>query len=540
MTRKTHSCQQGSPEWLSLRQDYFTASEAPAMMGASKYKTRESLLREKATGLSEEISQAKQRIFDAGHAAEANARPIVEKMIDEELYPVTITLETDGLKLLASMDGLTMLEDMGWENKLLNASLKNDVQNGQLRPHYTYQLEQQLLVSGAKKIFFTTSDGTEEGTFGMWYESNPEMRSSLIAGWKQFAEDLRNYQTTEEQAKAVGRAPDNLPALFIEVTGMVKASNLDAFKSHALAVIGGINTKLTTDEDFADAEKTVKWLKEDVEDRLEAAKQHALSQTASIDELFRAIDSIREEARSKRLTLDKLVKSEKESRKVELIATARNQLALHVDALIERCGVDVFTVNAAIFADAIKGMKSLTSMKEKLGSALANAKIETSALADRVELNRKAVEDMSLVPDFAQVCTKAPDDFKALVAMRKTQRQEAEAKRLEAERERTHQEEVARINAEQEEKAKLAAQEQPAQPILAVVGEIKPDNGPTMKLGEICQRLGYTVSADFLESIGIKVVSIERNSRLYPASAFPAICRRIADHTLSVAFKVAA
>ncbi len=56
-------------------------------------------------------------------------------------------------------------------------------------------------------------------------------------------------------------------------------------------MFSAINTDLQTDQHFADAEKTVKWCGE-VEERLEAAKQHALSQTETIDALFRTIDEI--------------------------------------------------------------------------------------------------------------------------------------------------------------------------------------------------------------------------------------------------------
>jgi predicted phage-related endonuclease len=45
------------------------------------------------------------------------------------------------------------------------------------------------------------------------------------------------------------------------------------------------------------------------EKRLALVKSQALAQTASIDELFRTIDALKEEMRSKRLTLDKLVKA---------------------------------------------------------------------------------------------------------------------------------------------------------------------------------------------------------------------------------------
>ena len=69
----------------------------------------------------------------------------------------------------------------------------------------------------------------------------------------------------------VGKTPDNLPALLIQVTGAVTASNLPEFKAHALEVFKGINRTLTTDQDFATAESTVKWCA-DVESRLAAAK----------------------------------------------------------------------------------------------------------------------------------------------------------------------------------------------------------------------------------------------------------------------------
>ena len=75
---KIVSVTQGSPEWTDLRAQHNTASEAPAMMGASKYQTREQLLRQKATGIVPEVSHHQQALFDRGHAAEAAARDLLE------------------------------------------------------------------------------------------------------------------------------------------------------------------------------------------------------------------------------------------------------------------------------------------------------------------------------------------------------------------------------------------------------------------------------------------------------------------------------
>ncbi len=580
--RITHECAQGSEAWHALRARHFTASEASAMLSVSKYQTRADLLKRKATGLAEEVDAATQRRFDAGHAAEAAARSIVEGHLGDDLYPVTMTADVNGLPLLASMDGLTMLGDVGWETKLLNQDLRAAVEAGTLDEHYTVQMEQQLMVSGAERIYFTTTDGTPEGTFGMWYESNPALRERIVAGWAQFAEDVAAYVPESETAKPAGVAPEALPALRIEVTGMVTASNLAAFREHALAVFCGIKTDLQTDADFADAEKTVKWCKE-VEDRLDAAKQHALSQTASIDELFRTIDAIKEEARQKRLTLDKLVKAEKENRKSEIVAQARKAYGDHWSALCRRVGGEwIPAVGVSYFADAIKGLKSLDSMRDKVSTALANAKIEANSIADRIDANRKLVEDMSLMPDFAQVCTKAPDDFAALYVMRKQQRAEAEAKRLEAEREKIRREEEAkaraeaeriaqaereRIRAEEQAKAREAQEAEHARSRaehnarvqamqadaakraadLKAMADAKPeptpqfaqpqaDTGAKITLGQINQRLSpIALSAAGLAQLGIQPAGKERAAVLYLESDVARICSVLIRHLTAVA-----
>ena len=97
---------QGSPQWHEHRRNHFNASDAPAMMGESSYKTRTQLLHELKTGITPEVDAATQRRFDDGHRVEALARPIAEGIIGEELYPC---VGVEG-KLSASFDGLTMDE----------------------------------------------------------------------------------------------------------------------------------------------------------------------------------------------------------------------------------------------------------------------------------------------------------------------------------------------------------------------------------------------------------------------------------------------
>src|SRR5690606_4233062 len=196
-------------------------------------------------------------------------------------------------------------------NQALRDCMVDGCTGADLPKHYRVQMEQQLLVAGAGRALFMASKWNDDGELveerHCWYTSDPELRELLVAGWKQFEADVAAYQPEEPAtAPVVGRAPEQLPALHIEVTGMVTASNLREFQHQAMAVLGSINRDLQTDEDFANAEQTVKWCK-GVEERLDATKAHALSQTASIDELFRTIDTVSAEARRIRLELDKLV-----------------------------------------------------------------------------------------------------------------------------------------------------------------------------------------------------------------------------------------
>jgi putative phage-type endonuclease len=478
---------QGSQQWLDIRAKHFTASEAPAMMGASKYTTRSELLRQKATGITEEVDAGKQRLFDRGHAAEAAARPIVEDILGCVLAPLTGSNDHEGLPLLASFDGFEVSDDFisigtkAWESKLWNATLADAIRAGQLEPHYYWQLEQQLLVSGAEKVYFTTSDGTPENTVGMWYASVPERRAQLIAGWKQFSEDLANHKHVETAPAPVAATIEALPALFVQVEGKVLATNLDAFKAAAQTFIDGIKTELVNDQDFADADKMVKFLK-DGEERLALAKSQALAQTFSIDELFRTVDAIGEQMRTKRLALGKLVEAEKSSRKAGIVTDAMHALIEHVTKLNQRIGGNWMPpMNGLRFADAIKGLKSLDSMRDKVAGALANAKIEANEIADRIEANRKALGRdgdadvwMFLFPDFSAVCAKAPDDFDALVAARIAKHNEAQAAKdkaakeaedarvaaaVEAERKAGEARAAAAVEAERMAEAKRAAEQ---------------------------------------------------------------------------------
>ncbi|WP_404991204.1 YqaJ viral recombinase family protein [Cupriavidus pauculus] len=464
-----HDLVQGSPEWEAFRFKYHGASEAAAMLGLSPYMKRNELLHMKKTAMPKEFSRfVQERILDRGHEVEALARPLVEEDLGEDLYPVTCSLGKES----ASLDGITMGNDIAFEHKQWNEELAALVRQGIVPDHHMPQCQQIAMVTGVSRVRFTVSDGTRDRFVWTDVKPDPVWFERIRDGWAQFDKDLAEYEPSEIEAKPEGRTPETLPALFVEVTGQVTASNLREYREHALAVFAGINKDLQSDQDFADAEKTVKWCGM-VEERLAAAKQHALSQTKSIDELFRTIDDISAEARRVRLDLEKLVTRRKVEVKEAIITGGRRAYAEHIAELKSETGGIWIDLGIPDFAGAAKGKRSLASMQDAIDTLLANAKIEADKSAKRIRENITyldgAIKDFEfLFSDRAGLCTKQLDDIKMVVSNRIEKHQLEQKRKEEEARERIRREEQAK--AEREATAKLAA-EQAAQAAAARDGQ---------------------------------------------------------------------
>ncbi|CAN2983248.1 Heme peroxidase [Pseudomonas sp. PM2] len=488
---KIHNVAQGSAEWHALRAQRFTASEAPAMMGASKYQTRTELLTLKKTGIAPDVTPSQQFIFDKGHATEALARPLVEVMIGEELYPV---VGTEG-NLLASMDGATMLGETLFEHKLWNESVVTQVKAGDLAPHYYWQLEQQLLVSGAERVIFVCSDGTPENFVHMEYRPVAGRAAQLMEGWKQFEADLANFELADAPSIVVGKAPDELPALRVELTGMVTASNLKVFEDSALAVIDSVKTTLSTDQDFADAKKAVKWCG-DVEEAVSIAKKQALSQTQSIDELFSSLDRISAHARETRLKVDKLVKAQELLVKTTIKQKAELALAEHVAGINRTLGQVALPNVHVDFAGAMKNKRTIASLQDAVDTELARAKIDASQAADSIRLNLNSLAELAvdhafLFSDVQQLVTKANDDLVTLIKFRISEHQKAEQEKADAKR-----------IAEEQEAQRLAAIK--PEPVVEKVATPEPVRAAPVQTAAQVTKAAKPVTSQAVEQVALQ------------------------------------
>ncbi len=550
---------QGDAAWHTARAQHLCASEAAAALGVSKYTTRAELLRQKATGITPEVTPDQQRLFDRGHAAETAARQWAEAITGEELAPVVATLDVDGLPLLASFDGIDFMGEVIWENKLLNQSLIAQIDAGELEPHYHLQIEHQLLVSGASRCLFTTSDGTEANTHSLWYESRPERRAALIAGWKQFAQDLAAYVPEDRPATVTATPMESLPAVVVQVQGaLTVAGNLPAFGQALRDFIARIPQRPETDQQFAGAEAACKALKK-AEDALDSAESSALAQISDVEVMRRTVADLKDLARRTRLATEKLVKAEKDARRAEKVMAARQQFDRHVAKLQQDITGVRLIVQAPDFGAAIKGLHSLSSIDDRLTSTLLAGQSEANSIAGRIVNNLKTLDSVPayahLFADRQDLAYKDPETLGLLMQ----KRVDAEAARIDAERERIRAEEEskAREAAErqaeaererirQEEAAKVQAQHvvaqaaAPAAPVPAPAAPapvfaapapaqspVESSTPPSLKLGAIAERLGFNLSAEQLRAMGVEPAAKERSSVLYHEHQFPAICDAI-------------
>jgi len=548
---QTHELAQGSPEWHAHRAAHFNASDAPAMLGCCPFQTRTQLLHRLFTGVTPEVDAATQRRFDDGHRFERLCRPLAAKIIGESLYPVT---GSEG-RLSASFDGLTMDESTAFEHKGLNKDLAalivGDFAAVHLPKHYRVQMEQQLMVSGAQRVLFMASqwDGADlVDSRHCWYESDVRLRAEIMAGWAQLAEDLAAYVPPAPVALApVANPVEALPSVTVTVTGEITLR--ENFAAFEVALTDFLEHRLirkpTTDQDFADLDLQIKAMK-GAESALINAEGQMLAQILSIDNAIRRKDTLLKLVRDNRLLAEKLLTSEKERRRGEIVAGGIAALRDHIAALNTRLGKPFMPQVPADFGGVIKGKRNLEAMEDAVASELARAKIAANEIADRIQVNMTAIAEAGqpgLFADIAALVLKAPEDCAAQIAHRLA----AEQKRMEDQRAKIQAEEEAKARARVAQEAAAAAEAEKPAPTPAPAPVAAPavvsqapaprpaappaDTGVRIRLGQVNERIApfASLTAENLRALGFEPVATDKAAKLYRESDYPRMVRALIE-----------
>lgn len=430
---------QGGRGWLAYRANKLNASDAPAAMGVHPTRSRRSLVRQLATGVTPEFSQFVQdRVLDKGHEFERLAGALMAEHAGVDLYPV-VGYDSDAPEYSASYDGLDMEWRVASEHKSLNATLRECMFDGctgtDLPIYHQVQMEHQCMVCPTiERVLFMASKWDSNGNLieerHCWYTPNPGLRAQLIEAWAKVVEDARNYDPASDEPEALEKKEhEALPVLKIDVSGQVLASNLKDFERVVKQRIAVVNTVLETDQDFADADVDGKFLR-DVAVKMREAVTAVRGKMQSVDEVLKMLEGLEKLADAKAIAVEKLVEAEKKRRKGEVLAKAQADLDAHIADLNKSLGANYLQRTIGPFDAVSKGLRSLESISKKCNEALMLCKNDATALAHRYRMNRDHLEHengnwMTLFPDFATVGGKEPDDFKGIALLRITQHQQS-------------------------------------------------------------------------------------------------------------------
>lgn len=149
---------QGTSEWLSARKHGVGASETPAILGLSPYKTKRDLWFEKSGFDDEDITESKKFLFSKGHDIEEKIRQMYFEKIGIEFTPAFY--KKDEI-FLASLDGENKNEGV-LEAKYTTKDVVKNALKGEVPVHHRIQVQQQLLVTGYDKAhYICTNDGKD-------------------------------------------------------------------------------------------------------------------------------------------------------------------------------------------------------------------------------------------------------------------------------------------------------------------------------------------------------------------------------------------
>jgi hypothetical protein len=159
--------------------------------------------------------------------------------------------------------------------------------------------------------------------------------------------------------------------------------------------------------------------------------------------------------------------------------------------------------------------------------------------AERAELARQRAENEAAKAALKAEQDKANKEAADQAAALETERIAIERERAELDRQRQAEVAAHALTESQQEQA-ASIPSIPVQELLdvpkATIKAAQPVSVPTLRLGQICERLSFTVSADFLRGLGFESTR-ERSAVLYHEQDFPAICAALIQHIQQVQAK---
>jgi len=178
---------QGTDEWLKSRKESFNASETPALFELSPWIPRNPL--ELAHLKYGDLAVPQTFRMSEGIRNEEWIREYVEEKTQIAFEPLVGVWEQDE-RFRASFDGVSFGLDVILEIKYSEKTFNTD----EIPQNYYYQIQHQLLVSGADKCLFAVADpNTKEVRIEEVYP-NKDIQSAIVAKWEWFVEKFKDKE----------------------------------------------------------------------------------------------------------------------------------------------------------------------------------------------------------------------------------------------------------------------------------------------------------------------------------------------------------
>jgi putative phage-type endonuclease len=192
---------QGSDEWLAVRKNHGTASEAAAACEISpwKPKNRYELYQLKQGNMKIDMNFA----MAHGHKYEEEARVAVQDRLNKIFEPLCITNEVEGMPLMASLDGMEQITgasilEIKCPLKGCESPLWNTMMRGEALPmQYQLQMTQQMLLADVKEChFWVYCAHTSQGRYRLFKQS-PDLTRQLLDAWKLYFKEVPKPAKTD-------------------------------------------------------------------------------------------------------------------------------------------------------------------------------------------------------------------------------------------------------------------------------------------------------------------------------------------------------
>lgn len=186
--------EQRSKEWLEWRRNYIMASDAPIIMGVSKYqKTVENLLQEKSGSslvFQKVTSSMKKGVEWEDHLLKNFEKLYNTNVHDNATFRPAVVQSLKYEYCAASLDGLSHKEDVAVEIKVTNAKNHQLATEGILPEEFVPQVQHQMLVLNIPHLYYVSYFIPEKSMRILKIYRDENYIQTLIHNYSLFLNDL--------------------------------------------------------------------------------------------------------------------------------------------------------------------------------------------------------------------------------------------------------------------------------------------------------------------------------------------------------------